>query len=746
MTVFGMGNSGNGGSDPESLLESLNAPQREAVLAVDGPVLILAGAGSGKTRTITQKIAYLVQHCGLAPWEVLAVTFTNKAAQEMRERCQHLLGERAGDLWLGTFHSIGLRILRRHAELIGRYSGFVIYDSDDQLAMVKRCMKELNIGEKNLRPRLVQHYINEAKRLCQGPQSDELKQESLQDRQCYRLYSLYEERMIESRACDFTDLLLLPLRILQAVPMVAREYRHRWRYILVDEFQDTNAVQFKLLKEVLNDAKRICVVGDDDQSIYRWRGADVSNILEFADMFPGTQVVKLEQNYRSSGNILKVASHIISSNTGRHEKTLWTDKDMGEKVRWHVTYDEREEATWIAQRINSLKASYDCREMAVFYRTNAQSRPLEDALRRARLPYKVVGGQRFYERMEVKDALAYLKVIHNPRDSVSLERIINVPTRGIGKTTVERIRTYASTRGISAWEATCELAKHGKNATRKKLTPFVELIEGLRESAETDPALVVAAAALERSGYLEHLEADETPGSETRVENLRELLHAIEDVATDQEKTDLGSFLEQITLEADIDAADMKSNQVTLMTVHSAKGLEFDVVFVSGLEEGLMPHFNSMDTVEAIEEERRLFYVAATRARRFLTLTHATERRRFGMTHRCDPSRFLSDIPEDAVQTSGEGFYNKPQNIVSTSKKSSGSNNDWNEFSQAMPSYEDESQDAETSIGPGTRVFHPKFGAGSVLRVKGSGENATIEVRFAGGVSKKIIARFLTRQ
>jgi DNA helicase-2/ATP-dependent DNA helicase PcrA len=745
MTVSGTGNFGSPGADPEALLELLNPPQREAVLAVDGPVLILAGAGSGKTRTITQKIAYLVQHCGLAPWEILAVTFTNKAAQEMRERCQHLLGDRAGDLWLGTFHSIGLRILRRHAELIGRYSGFVIYDSDDQLAMIKRCMKELNVSEKNLRPRLVQHYINEAKRQCQGPESDELQQETLQDRQCFRLYALYEDRMKESRACDFTDLLLLPLRILEAVPMVAREYRHRWRYILVDEFQDTNAVQFKLLQTVLNDSKRICVVGDDDQSIYRWRGADVSNILEFADLFPGTTVVKLEQNYRSSGNILKVASHIIASNTGRHEKTLWTDKEMGEKVRLHVTYDERDEAAWIAQKVRTLKTSYDCREMAVFYRTNAQSRPLEDALRRERVPYKVVGGQRFYERMEVKDALAYLKVVHNPRDSVSLERIINVPTRGIGKTTVERIRTYASSRSISAWEATCELANNGKNATRKKLMPFVELIQGLMDCAENEPALAVATAVLDRSGYLAHLEADETPGSETRVENLRELLHAVEDVATDTEKEDLGTFLEQITLEAHIDVADMKSNQVTLMTAHSAKGLEFDVVFVSGLEEGLMPHFNSMDTQEAVEEERRLFYVAATRARKLLYLTHATERRRFGMTHRCDPSRFLNDLPKDAIQTSGEGFFDPPKKSFTSSAKTKQPSNDWSEFSQAMPSYEDESQDNET-IGPGSRVFHPKFGTGSVLRINGNGENATIEVRFAGGVSKKIIARFLTRQ
>lgn len=726
----------------EEVLGPLNAPQREAVLASNGPVLILAGAGSGKTRTITHKIAYLVNHCGLAPWEILAVTFTNRAAAEMRERSEELLGHRSKDLWMGTFHAIGLRILRRHAELLGRHRGFVIYDADDQLAMVKRSMKALGISEKLMRPRTAQHFINDAKRRCLGTDAPELDQDSLQDRQCMRIYAYYEKGMVDARAVDFTDLLLLPLRIVQAFPMVAAEYKHRWRYILVDEFQDTNQVQFDFIRAVLNDDQRICVVGDDDQSIYRWRGADVSNILDFPKIFPGTTVIKLEQNYRSSANILRVASSIIRSNTGRHEKTLWTERDAEEKVRHHVAFDDRDEATWVATRIQRLSALIPRREIAIFYRTNAQSRPLEDSLRRARIPYKVVGGLRFYERMEIKNALAYLKVIVNPHDSVGLERIINVPPRGIGKTTVGRILGYAHSREISMWEATRQLASEGTNASRKKLLPFVELIEGLRDLAANEPALVVAAKAIERSGYMTYLAADETPGAEARVENLKELLHAIEDASHADAELDLGGFLEQITLSADIDVADMKSDQVALMTGHSAKGLEFDVVFVTGMEEGLMPHFNSMDTLESVEEERRLCYVAVTRARKLLHLVHATERRRYGVTHRSEPSRFLRDIPQDILVRSGE-LPPSPA-PVKRRQPSHEAAGQWGDYSQAMPSYEDESQD-ESEVGQGARVFHPKFGAGTVLRLHGTGENGTVEVRFSGNITKKILARFLTR-
>ncbi|MDP6943997.1 MAG: UvrD-helicase domain-containing protein, partial [Myxococcota bacterium] len=584
----------------EQILDGLNDAQREAVLANDGPVLILAGAGSGKTRAITRKIAWLVAQEGYAPWQILAVTFTNKAAGEMRERCQRLLGPAADDLWLGTFHRIGVRVLRAHGALVGVPKDFVIYDSDDQKAMVGRAIEGAGLSRDRYEPKALQGFINRAKQ--RGLRPEEVAEADAIDPKdpWLSIYATYEVAMREAGAVDFADLLMLPLRIMETEPLVRSEFKQRWRYVLVDEFQDTNLVQYQFLMAVLNDAKRICVVGDDDQSIYRWRGAEVENILGFDRALPEVTVVRLERNYRCSGNILDVASALISQNHTRHAKALWTDKPAGEPVRVHVAPTDSAEAAYIAREVMTLRRTLPLREIAVFYRTHAQSRTLEDAFRQWAVPYAIVGGVRFYERAEVKDALAYLRVLLNPRDIISWERIVNTPPRGIGRVTIAAIHERAGRHGVSFWEAICQLAEAGTPSMRKKLGAFVTLMRTLQAAAEEGSAMAVAEAVLDKTGYVARLKAQQSAEADARLDNLQELMNAIDEFGERTGDGTLAGYLEQVSLVADIDRAQLgtvEDDRLVMMTAHTAKGLEFDAVFLTGMEHGLFPHFNALEEI-----------------------------------------------------------------------------------------------------------------------------------------------------
>ena len=726
-------------SPGDQILSCLNEPQRQAVQTSDGPVLILAGAGSGKTRAITHKISWLVSVEGFQPWEILAVTFTNKAAGEMRKRCAELLGDSSEGLWLGTFHSIGAKILRRHGELVGVPRSFVIYDQDDQKAMLKRSLDELDIASDTYPVKRFQSYINTAKRLCRDPNHRDLPRDSHLDALASKVYAHYEGRMRQAGAVDFGDLIWLPCRLMREFPLVASEYKTRWQYILVDEFQDTNKAQYMLLEAVLNDARRICVVGDDDQSIYRWRGADVGNILGFAGAFEDTTVIRLEQNYRSSAMILDLAAEVISRNATRHPKRLWTARDTGEKARLARVDTERDEAAYVAKRIGALRGRFPLREMAIFYRTNAQSRPFEDVLRRLDVPHRVVGSVRFYDRKEVRDVLAYLKFVSNPQDVVSLERILNRPPRKIGKATIDKIRFHAATEGVTAWEAIRDLAR-GSGAVPNKLRPFVALVEDLMDHATRATAFQVAARAIEKTSYLTWLKDSGDIEALNRAENVKELLNAIEEYGETTHDATLNAFLEEVALVSDIDQADLDSaDTVVMMTAHNAKGLEFDVVFVTGVEDGLFPHFNSSETDEGIEEERRLLYVAMTRARELLHLTSASSRRSFGAPKYMPESDFISDLPPELVDPDHPRGRARSLGLAAPRPASRRDT-----YSQDMPAYEDMSQDEPSTIGPGVRVFHTMFGEGIVLTVSGMGPRAIVLVRFGDGREKRIGARWLT--
>ena len=729
----------------EQILEGLNTAQKEAVLANQGPVLILAGAGSGKTRAITRKVAWLVSQEGYAPWQILAVTFTNKAAGEMRERCHDLFGSAADDLWLGTFHRIGVRILRIHGPLVGVPQSFVIYDSDDQKAMVGRSIEAAGLSKDRYEPKALQGFINRAKQRNLSP--DEVAEVDAVDPKdpWLTIYKTYEAEMRAAGAVDFADLLMLPLKIMKTQPLVQSEFKSRWRYVLVDEFQDTNTVQYQFLMSILNDAKRICVVGDDDQSIYRWRGAEVENILGFDRALPEVTVIRLERNYRCSANILNVASALISQNRTRHAKALWTEKPPGEPVVVHVAPTDNAEAAYIAREVLALREHTPLREIAIFYRTHAQSRTLEDALRQWAIPYAIVGGVRFYERAEVKDALAYLRVLLNPQDIISWERIINTPPRGIGRVTVAAIHERAGRQGISFWEACVQLSETGSPSQKKKLGGFVQLIDGLRAVAESGRALEVAEAVLDNTGYVERLKAQRSAEADARLENLQELMNAIDEFGERTGDTSLAAYLEQVTLVADIDRAQLGSvadDRLVMMTAHTAKGLEFDAVFLTGMEHGLFPHFNSLEEIGGIEEERRLAYVAMTRARQRLTLTRAEVRRRYGTTAVAMPSAMLDGLPSESMT------FTEPPKPAWERRPTRQSDERWqaspvDDFDQSMPSYEEFSQQPE-SIGPSSVVFHATFGEGHVVKVDGMGPHAKVKVRFADGAIKTLLARFLT--
>jgi DNA helicase-2/ATP-dependent DNA helicase PcrA len=636
-----------------NLLDNLNKQQREAVEHTEGPLLILAGAGSGKTRVLTHRIAYLINEKNVYPSNILAITFTNKAAREMKERVQNLL-EGSYDMWVSTFHSACARILRMEIEKLSGYKkNFIIFDTDDQVKLIKECLKELNYNEKNFPPKEMISSISKAKDQLMTPSKfmdrygRDFRLKKVAD-----IYSLYQKKLMANNALDFDDILFKTVEIFQNNPDVLQRYQQKFKYIMVDEYQDTNYCQYMLVNLLAKSHRNLCVVGDDDQSIYSWRGADIGNILNFEKDFPDAKVIKLEQNYRSTQTILDAANSVISNNFGRKNKRLWTDNGEGRPIVTYKAMDERDEADFIIGEVDrlSFQEQRSLNNFAILYRTNAQSRVLEEMCMARGIPYKIVGGHRFYDRMEVKDVIAYLRVIQDPEGDLSIKRIINVPKRGIGKATLDNLENYARQNGISIYEALLfvdSIEGIGKKA-KNSIKEFVRLIAELMDLAEKESASEVINQVIIRSGYLEELEKGDDEDQE-RGKNIKELISAALEYEEKNEDNSLTGFLENMALMSDIDGLDEEREGITMMTLHSAKGLEFPVVFICGLEEGLFPTQRAFFEEHQLEEERRLMYVGVTRAKEKLYLTSAFERTLYGNTSYTMESRFLREIPKELM-------------------------------------------------------------------------------------------------
>jgi DNA helicase II / ATP-dependent DNA helicase PcrA len=638
-------------ASPERYLADLNPAQREAVLATEGPLLVVAGAGSGKTRVLTYRVAHLLNACGVKPNEILAITFTNKAAGEMRERLEDLLGPVARAIWILTFHAACGRILRREAPRLGYRSNFTIYDQADQVRLTKQCLEELERDPKRFVPRGIHSQISAAKNQLVGPEEYASRVASFYDQTVAEVYDLYQRRLFASNAVDFDDLLLLTVRVLEHFPEARERWQKAFRYILVDEYQDTNHAQYRLLQLLAEKHRNVCAVGDPDQSIYAFRGADIRNILGFERDFGETKTVALEQNYRSTNTILQSANAVISHNRERKPKNLWSELGEGEPIRALEVEDEHAEARFVAAEIAALvEEGYSGNEVAVFYRTNAQSRVLEDVLVRQGVAYQVIGGPRFYERAEIKDVIAYLQTIDNPYDAVSLQRIANRPRRGIGDTTLSKLQAHADAFGISLWEAIGQAEDAGiAAAPLRAVQQFHGLLQSLQAGALELEVSELLERVLDRSGYRESLEAERTIEAQGRLENLQELVGVAQEYQHMAEEPSLSGFLQDISLYSDQDALRGEQSLVTLMTLHNAKGLEFRAVFMIGMEEGIFPHSRSIEE-QGLEEERRLCYVGMTRAQERLTLTHASARSLWGSRSYNLPSRFLDELPERGVE------------------------------------------------------------------------------------------------
>jgi DNA helicase II / ATP-dependent DNA helicase PcrA len=722
-----------------SLLAKLNPMQQQAVQHGDGPLLILAGAGSGKTRTLIHRIAWLIQERGVAPWQILAVTFTNKAAGEMKERLQRLLG--GGEApWVSTFHAACVRILRREIAVLGFSSDFTIYDDQDQQRLLKEVLRELNVPERTMKPRAAATVIDAAKN--RGLQPHQVEGGDFYADTAARVYARYQEKLQRANALDFGDLLLLTVRLFQEHPQVLQRWRERFRYLLVDEFQDTNQVQYQLVHLLASNHRNLCVVGDDDQSIYAWRGAEIGNILGFERDFPGCVVIRLEQNYRSTSTILEAAGEVVARNVGRKGKTLWTDNPPGERLSIEALPDDQEEARFVAAEICRLQRSgRHLRDVAVFYRTNAQSRSIEEALVQQRLPYVMVGGVKFFARMEIKDILAYLRVLVNPADSLSARRIINVPTRGIGTTTEERIAALDQEAG--GFLPACRLAvRRGElKGAAGRVEAFLRLIDRFRAKLESTPYPQLTAELIEESGYGPMLREERTDEAKERLQNLEELLKGMEEHQS-SDRT-LQDFLEQVALVTDLDSYDGSLDRVTLMTLHAAKGLEFPVVFMTGLEEGLFPNARTAAVDEEVEEERRLCYVGMTRAMDKLYLTHARRRRIYGDWQFNPPSRFLGEIPPHLLAAEAPPLRSPARhNLASVFEQLAPS--PFEEEEEESP-FEDEVRivpDTLEGLRSGSRVRHPRFGLGTVRRLEGAGDQMKVTVQFGGVGYKKLLLKF----
>ncbi|MFZ5877700.1 MAG: ATP-dependent helicase [Nitrospirota bacterium] len=769
------------------LLSELNPAQREAVLRTEGPLLILAGAGSGKTRVITYRIAHLIETHRVHPAQILAVTFTNKAAGEMKDRVERLLGSAGRGVWVSTFHSACVRILRTHAERLSYPREFVIYDSGDQAALVRECMRSLGVNEDVYKPQAVARRISDLKNALTTPEAFRGTAQTFgMDDAVARTYLLYQDRLAQAGAWDFDDLLMQTVRLFERAPEVLAAYHRQFRYLLIDEYQDTNHAQYRLVRLLAGERANLCVVGDDDQSIYAFRGADVRNILEFEKDFPNAATVKLEQNYRSTQSILDAASAVVERNPSRKPKRLWTERVGGEKITVARLADDETEADYLCRTLREhVRAGRAYRDFAVLYRTNAQSRALEERLRNEAIPYVIVGGLRFYERKEIKDVIAYLRAIVNPADTMSLKRIINVPTRGIGATALERIDTHATQSGLPWAEALRAMAADSERLvanSRRAIERFLALMDGLRETAKTATLPALLTAVLERTRYVESLREEFGAEAESRIENIQELFSAVEEFGEEygeagetlfvdssslseqptpnnehrttniaQRLSPLAAFLDRVALVADTDALTSSDGAVPLMTLHSAKGLEFPVVFLVGVEEGIFPHSRSLNDPDAMEEERRLCYVGITRAKERLYVTYTGLRRLYGSVQFNAPSRFIEEIPDELkheigvrerVETGvGRGWESPGPRRTgmgeSFASRGSGRTPAFNPYNQEPP------ESAEgTPFAVGMRVRHPVWGAGTIQASEGIGEDAKVVVAFRAAGTKKLAVKF----
>jgi ATP-dependent DNA helicase UvrD/PcrA len=748
-------------------LDTLNPEQREAVLHTTGPLLILAGAGSGKTRVITSRVAHLVGDGHARPHEVLAVTFTNKAAEEMRTRVETLLGSDVTGMWVSTFHALCARLLRREAPAIGLSRDFVIYDSSDQLTVVKQALRALQIDDSMVQPRAALSRISSAKNRMESP--DKMAADAgynRRDESIAKVYSYYLNALKEASALDFDDLLLKTVELFETVQTVRAKYSNQFRFVMVDEYQDTNRPQYLLIRRLAEVHRNLCVVGDPDQSIYKWRGADLRNILDFEQDFGDARIIKLERNYRSTQIILDAASAVISQNRNRKDKHLWTDRIGGARIVYFRGGDELEEADYITRTARSGLSDDVDSMVAILYRTNAQSRAIEDALMREGLAYKIVGGVRFYERKEIKDALAYMRLVINPNDDVSFRRVVNVPARGVGKGVMDAIEKIQLTGDVlddqlpllsaglaptatanSLWSRIVrgleDRAFTGRAAT--SLAVFRDLIVSLTEIARHDSVSITLGKILDRSGYLQDLRDDRSEDAEARIENLAELVSAAREYEGREPEASLGGFVDRLSLLSDVDEEQgTRDARIWMMTLHSAKGLEFPMVILAGLEEGLFPHSRSSEDVEEMEEERRLCYVGMTRARQRLVLTGAARRRVFGEYQSSKPSRFIEEIPGDLVDlipsTSSSSYQgNFPHYQFRTNPYGAG-----RRVREAEPvyAYEDEDQSTGMSLRAGMRVRHPQFGIGSVVSVEALSDDTKLVVRFNQVGVKTLRARF----
>ncbi|MFA5576963.1 MAG: DNA helicase PcrA [Tissierellaceae bacterium] len=720
-------------------LAGLNDKQKEAVLHTEGPLLILAGAGSGKTKVVTHRIAHLIEDKGVFPGNILAITFTNKAANEMKERVGRLLSNRVEDMWIGTFHSSCVRILRRDIDKIGYKRSFTIYDRDDQITLIRECIKEINLNKEIYKESGVLAQISKLKDDMVEP--DKYINENYKElylRNIGELYALYEKKLRQYNALDFDDLLIKAVQLLADNPMVLDYYQRKFKYVFVDEYQDTNKIQYQLVRLLSGKHQNICVVGDPDQSIYSWRNADISNILDFGKDFENATTVLLEQNYRSTKNILEGANKVIKQNHDRKEKNLWTDNARGEPISYEELDSSEEEVNFVAKNIQKqMSQGYKLSDFAILYRTNVQSRLFEEAFMRRSIPYKIVGGVKFYDRKEVKDIIAYLRVLENPLDNVSLKRIINVPKRGIGSGTVEKLENYAGEIGDSIYAAILELDKIGdlSQRARNSIGPFVSMVNTLMAKKELMGVKDLVEEVINSTGYIRDLESEDRPEARTRIDNIRELISVAMDFEMKSEENSLEEFLAQIALLSDVDKTTDESNVVTMMTAHSAKGLEFPVVFLVGMEEGLFPITRSLDNESDLEEERRLCYVAITRAEELLFITNAKLRTIYGSSNYTMPSRFIEELG-DSIERKERPRYGREagnkEKLIAVKDLRVAKNKSMNPRAFSAQTGTKPQANKNMDIGLGDKVKHKAFGMGTVVQIKEKGNDKELTISFDG--------------
>ena len=758
----------------QNLIEGLNDKQKEAVLATEGPCLVIAGAGSGKTKVLTHKIAYLLSEKNVKPWNILSITFTNKAANEMKQRVEKLVGEASQEMWLGTFHSICVRILRRFIDRIGFDTTFLIFDSTDQRTLVKECIKSMRLDDKLFTDRSVLSEISNGKNDMLEPKAYQVKYNGdFRKEKIGEVYELYQKKLKENNALDFDDIINYTIKILTENPDVLEYYTEKFKYVLVDEYQDTNKAQFMLVSILASKYGNITVVGDNDQGIYSFRGADITNILNFEKDFPGSKIVKLEQNYRCTGNILKAANAVIKNNENKYDKKLWTENEEGKLPCIYKAEDEYDEASYIVKQINMLKMEEYLKlsDFVILYRMNSQSRAIEDIFRRENIPYKIIGGLKFYERKEIKDIIAYLRLIFNTSDNLSLKGIINEPKRGIGKTSLDNIQDISDKTGKSMYEIIKYAEQYELNRVKANSIQFVEVIEELRKQVNQIPISELIKLTLNKTGYVKALENENTIEAESRIQNLEEFLTVAIEFEEQMAENTLAEFLESISLTSDIDNMEESEDTVTLMTLHSAKGLEFPVVFLVGMEEGIFPGYKSIGEIKELEEERRLFYVGITRAMQYLYLTCAKRRTIFGSTSYNQMSRFLKEIPKDLLDG-----YEEIDNEDNNSFKDS--NYGWEygtNYAGKVKTYKfdnvEKIPEVKEKVGAfqfrtaesflnslnkkasgrqvditkykeRQRIYHKKFGEGTINKIEQEGEDYKLDIQFDKVGHKRLMAKF----